>query len=265
MKIQGNTAWITGASAGIGGALALELFNRGATVVLSARNTRKLDELKDKLDSRAKGRRFVVPCDVTKPNEIAEAAARIKELVPRLDILVNNAGVSQRSYAVDTAIEIDRAIMEVNFFGAVGVTKAVLPWMIKNGGGHIVVISSMAGKYGFRMRTAYSASKHALHGFFETLRAELHEKNILVTLICPGRVKTDISINSLTGNGKKYGIMDAGQANGVPLDRCVRIIAQAIINNRKEVFIGLPERFLLAVKRICPPLYYLVVNRASPT
>jgi len=265
MKIQGNTAWITGASAGIGGALALELFNRGATVVLSARNTRKLDELKDKLDSRAKGRCFVVPCDVTKPNEIAEAAARIKELVPRLDILVNNAGVSQRSYAVDTAIEIDRAIMEVNFFGAVGVTKAVLPWMIKNGGGHIVVISSMAGKYGFRMRTAYSASKHALHGFFETLRAELHEKNILVTLICPGRVKTDISINSLTGNGKKYGIMDAGQANGVPLDRCVRIIAQAIINNRKEVFIGLPERFLLAVKRICPPLYYLVVNRASPT
>jgi len=265
MKIQGNTAWITGASAGIGGALALELFNRGATVVLSARNTRKLDELKDKLDSRAKGRCFVVPCDVTKPNEIAEAAARIKELVPRLDILVNNAGVSQRSYAVDTAIEIDRAIMEVNFFGAVGVTKAVLPWMIKNGGGHIVVISSMAGKYGFRMRTAYSASKHALHGFFETLRAELHDKNILVTLICPGRVKTDISINSLTGNGKKYGIMDAGQANGVPLDRCVRIIAQAIINNRKEVFIGLPERFLLAVKRICPPLYYLVVNRASPT
>jgi len=265
MNIQGKIAWITGASAGIGEALATELFNRGATVILSARNITRLDGLKNKLDAIDQGRCFVVPCDVTSPEQISNAAAHLKKLVPRLDILVNNAGVSQRSYALDTAIETDRAIMEVNFFGAVGVTKAVLPWMVGNGGGHIVVISSMAGKFGFRMRTAYSASKHALHGFFETLRAEVHSKNIHVTLICPGRVRTDISVNSLTGDGNKYGIMDKGQINGVPVEKCAGIIIKAIGNNRKEVFIGLPERFLLIVKRICPPLFYWVINRASPT
>jgi len=265
MKIQGKVAWITGASSGIGGALATELFGRGATVILSARNSANLDELKSKLDAIEKGRCFVLPCDVTVPAQITDTAEKIKMMVPRLDILVNNAGVSQRSYAVDTSVEVDRALMEVNFFGAVGVTKAVLPWMISNGGGGIVVISSMAGKFGFRMRTAYSASKHALQGFFETLRAELHDKNIQVTLVCPGRVRTDISINSLTGEGKKYGIMDSGQQNGVPVEKCASIIIRAIENNRKEVFIGLPERFLLIVKRICPPLFYWIVNRASPT
>jgi short-subunit dehydrogenase len=265
MKIQGRTAWITGASAGIGAALSRELFHRGATLILSARNINRLNELKNELDTIDKGRCFVIPCDVSRPDDIKQAALKLKELVPRLDILVNNAGVSQRSYALDTTIDIDRALMEVNFFGAVGITKAILPWMAANGGGHIVVISSIAGKFGFRMRTAYSASKHALNGYFESLRAELHDKKVNITIICPGRIKTDISLNSLTGDGKRYGKMDKGQANGVPVEKSVRIIAGAIEKNRKEVFIGMPERFLLMVKRTCPPLFYWIVNRASPT
>ncbi len=265
MKLQGKTAWITGASSGIGNALANELFNRGATVILSSRDVNKLSELKQKLDGISANRCHVIPLDVTKPAEIAQASAEIQKLVPRLDILVNNAGVSQRSEALNTSIDVDRALMEVNFFGALGVTKTVLPWMISNGGGNITVVSSMAGKYGFRMRSAYSASKHALHGFFETLRAECSDKNVTVTIICPGRVRTDISINSLTGEGKKYGKMDKGQANGVSVEKCVHIIANAIERDRKEVFIGFAERFLLLVKRILPPAYYWIVNRASPT
>jgi short-subunit dehydrogenase len=137
--------------------------------------------------------------------------------------------------------------------------------MISRGGGQIVLMSSMAGKYGFRMRSAYSASKHALHGFFETMRAELHDKNVKVVMICPGRIKTDISIHSLTGDGKIYGKMDQGQARGVPVEKCARIIVRAIRHNRKEVFIGRVELFLLTIKRICPPLFYWIVNRASPT
>jgi short-subunit dehydrogenase len=265
MKIQGKTAWITGASSGIGEALAIELFNKGATVILSARNTGKLVELKNRLDSLEQGRCHVIPCDVTRTRDIEEATTKVRQTVNRVDLLINNAGVSQRSYALETSLQVDRDLFEVNYFGAVSITKAVLPWMISMGGGHIVVMSSMAGKYGFRMRSAYSASKHALHGFFETLRAELHDKNIRVTLICPGRVKTDISINSVTGDGKKYGIMDTGQANGVPVGKCARIIVRAIQNNRKEVFIGTAELFLLSVKRICAPMYYWIVNRASPT
>jgi short-subunit dehydrogenase len=265
MKIQGKTAWITGASSGIGEALAIGLFNRGAHVVLSARNTDKLNSLKQKLDGLDKGRCFVIPCDVTKQDEIEKACGEIREAVDRVDILILNAGVSQRSFALDTELSVDRALFEVNFFGAVAVTKEILPWMISTGGGHVVVISSMAGKYGFRMRSAYSASKHALHGFYETLRAELHDKNIAVTLVCPGRIKTDISRNSVIGNGTRYGKMDSGQENGVPVERCADIIVRSIIKNRKEVFIGGKELFLLTIKRICPPLYYWIVNRASPT
>jgi dehydrogenase/reductase SDR family member 7B len=265
MKIEGKTVWITGASSGIGEALAVELFNGGATVILSARNLTRLNALQAKLDAADSGRCHVVPCDVTRLQEIEQSVEKVKQLVKRLDILVNNAGVSQRSYALETTVEVDRELLEVNFFSAVAVTKLVLPWMISTGGGQVVVISSMAGKFGFRMRSAYAASKHALHGFFETLRAELHDKHVGVTMICPGRVRTDISINSLTGDGKHYGIMDQGQAQGVPVEKCARIIGRAIRNERKEVFIGSRELLLLVIKRICPPLYYWIANHASPT
>jgi dehydrogenase/reductase SDR family protein 7B len=260
MKIQGKIVWITGASSGIGEALAEELFIQGATVILSARNLNKLNVIKTRFDSKEPGRCFVVVCDVTKQSDIDEAVDKVIQLVERIDILVNNAGVSQRSFALETAISVDRELFEVNFFGAIAITKGILPWMISLGGGHIVVISSMAGKYGFRMRSAYSASKHALHGFFETLRAELHDKQVKVTLVCPGRIKTEISIHSLKGDGNTYGKMDEGQAHGVPVEKCARIIVRAIKNNRKEVFIGGAELFLLAVKRICPPFYYWINN-----
>ncbi len=264
MKTNNKTAWITGASSGIGEALAMQLFSQGATVILSARNIDKLNKLKSSLDAIQTGRCHVIPCDVTSEVSVTNAAAQVMAVVERLDILINNAGVSQRSFALQTDISVDRALLEVNFFGSIMITKSILPWMISKGGGHIVVMSSMAGKYGFRMRSSYAASKHALHGFYETLRAEVHDQNVNITLICPGRIKTDISVNSLTGDGSKYGIMDAGQSNGVPVDRCARIVIKAIQRNRKEVFIGGPELFLLMVKRICTPLYYWIVNRASP-
>ena len=167
MKIQGKTVWITGASSGIGEALATELFSQGAIVILSARNMNKLNSLKARLDAEEQGRCYVVPCDVTRSSDIEEASRKVNELTGGVDILINNAGVSQRSFAMDTSLQVDREIFEVNFFGAVAITKAVLPRMISRGGGHIVVISSMAGKYGFRMRSAYSASKHALQGFLK--------------------------------------------------------------------------------------------------
>jgi dehydrogenase/reductase SDR family member 7B len=265
MKIQGNTVWITGASSGIGEALANELFSQGATVILSSRSTRKLEEIKARFDQIDPGRCFVVPCDITRSESIDHALETVKQKIGHVDILINNAGVSQRSSALDTSMKVVRELFEVNFFGSVAVTTGILPWMISKGGGHVVVISSMAGKFGFRMRSSYSASKHALHGFFETLRSELNDKNIRVTLICPGRIKTDISIHSLTGEGKRYGIMDEGQARGVPVEKCAQIIARAIRHNRKEVYIGNVEILLLLIKRLCSPLFYLIANHVSPT
>ncbi len=265
MKIDGKVAWITGASSGIGEALAAELFNRGATVILSARSAAKLEEIKARFEEKSPGRCIVVPCDVTKISSVKEAIDQVKKLAGCVDILVNNAGVSQRSYALNTSLEVDREIFEVNFFGAVAVTKGIAPLMVGRSSGHIVVISSMAGKYGFRMRSAYSASKHALQGYFETLRAELHQDNIQVTIVCPGRIKTDISVHSLMGDGQTYGKMDKGQVQGVPVEKCARIIVRGIEHNRKEIFIGKRELLLLIIKRLCPPLYYKIVNHASPT
>jgi short-subunit dehydrogenase len=122
----------------------------------------------------------------------------------------------------------------------------------------------MAGKFGFWMRSSYSASKHALHGFFESLRAELHHANIQVTLVCPGRINTPISVTSLTGTGQPYGIMDEGQINGVSAEKCARKIARAISCNRKEIFIGSAERLLLIIKRFCPSLFYRILNGLEP-
>jgi short-subunit dehydrogenase len=265
MKIEGKVAWITGASSGIGAALAGELFEGGATVVISARSASRLEEIKARLEKKAPGRCFAVPLDVTNKISVQEAVKQVKLLTGRVDILINNAGVSQRSYALDTSLEVDRELFEVNFFGAVAVTKGIAPLMISQGSGHIVVISSMAGKYGFRMRSAYSASKHALQGYFETLRAELYQDNIQVTIVCPGRIKTDISIHSLMGDGQTYGKMDKGQALGVPVEKCAKIIVRAIEHNRKEIFIGKRELLLLIIRRVCPPLYYKIANSASPT
>jgi dehydrogenase/reductase SDR family protein 7B len=265
MKIEGKVAWITGASSGIGAALATALFDRGATVILSARSAVKLEEIKVRFDEKVPGRCLVIPCDVTNKSSVQEAIDQVKHLAGRVDILINNAGVSQRSYALNTSLEVDRELFEVNFFGAVAVTKGIAPLMVTQGSGHIVVISSMAGKYGFRMRSSYSASKHALQGYFETLRAELYRDNIQVTIVCPGRIKTDISVHSLMGDGQTYGKMDKGQAQGVPVEKCAKIIVRAIEHNRKEIFIGKRELLLLIIKRVCPPMFYKIVNQASPT
>jgi len=265
MKIEGKVAWITGASSGIGAALAARLFDDGATVILSARSAGKLLQIKAQLDRKALGRCIVIPCDVTSSTSIQEAVDEVKKQAGRVDLLINNAGVSQRSYALETTLEVDRELFEVNFFGAIAITKGIAPLMVSQGSGHIVVISSMAGKYGFRMRSAYSASKHALQGYFETLRAELYQDNVQVTIVCPGRIRTDISVHSLTGDGKTYGKMDKGQLQGIPAEKCAKIIVRGIIHNRKEIFIGKRELLLLIIKRVCPPLYYKIVSKTSPT
>lgn len=264
MEFGGKTVWITGASSGIGKALALEFFRRGAAVVLSARSADKLGELKEILDGIETGRCHVVPCDVTDPESVRRAAGAVKSAIGRLDILVNNAGVSQRSTALETESRVERALFEVNFFGAVAVTRNALPWMIETGGGRIVVIGSMAGKFGFPMRSTYCASKHALQGYFETLRAELRGTGVGVTLVCPGRIRTDISIHSLKGDGTVYGRMDAGQERGMPVERCARIIVEAVRRRRKEILIGAPERLLYFIRRFCPPLFYGITERINP-
>jgi short-subunit dehydrogenase len=201
--------------------------------------------------------------DVTKKENIMNSVETVTKTHKRVDILINNAGVSQRGLVVETPVEVDRMILETDFFGAVTLTKALLPYMIRQGGGQLVAISSMTGLYGFPMRSAYASAKHALRGFFETIALELWDQNIKVTLVYPGRIHTDISIHSLDKDGKPYGIMDPGQVKGIPVETCARKIIRAVERNKRTLLLGRGEIFLYSLKKFVPPVFYLIARKIS--
>ncbi|MCP3928039.1 MAG: SDR family oxidoreductase [Bacteroidetes bacterium] len=260
MNYEHKIVWITGASSGIGKAMAEEYAQKGAFVILSSRNVEKLQAIKDGIGSQG----AVVPLDLSDENSIMRAVEEVMKKYEKVDILVNNGGISQRSLVVETPLEVDRKLFEVNYFGNIALTKAVLPYMIKNKGGSIGVISSITGKFGFPLRASYAASKHALHGFYETLRAETQDHGINVTIICPGRIKTDISINALNKRGEPSGEMDPGQANGMPAEKCAAKIVRAIEKNKKEVLVGGTDIIMVYIRRFLPFLYYKIVSKIDP-
>jgi short-subunit dehydrogenase len=182
----------------------------------------------------------------------------------RIDILVNNGGISQRALTVETDLEVDRRIMEVNYFGQVALTKAVLPFMLQQKDGHLVVLSSLTGKFGFPLRSAYAASKHALHGFFETLWLENRDHGLRVTLVNPGRIRTQVSVNALTKDGTPSGEMDPGQAKGMSAKKCAHQILTAVHRNQFELTIGsLGEQFMVWLKRHFPGLFHALVRKVA--
>lgn len=147
-----------------------------------------------------------------------------------------------------------RKVMDIDFYAPVVLTKSILPRMIKQGGGQLVVTTSIAGRFGFPMRCAYSSAKHALYGFFETVQAENYKDNIRVTIVCPGRVRTNISLHALERDGRQHGKMDAGQAGGISPERAARIIVRAIYRRRREVLVGSNELLMAHIKRFFPEL-----------
>jgi short-subunit dehydrogenase len=259
-NLKGKVVWITGATFGIGEELAYAFAREGSFLVLSARNKEKLEQVKVTcLESTPKC--WVQPVDLSDTSQLESVAENVLALTGRIDLLINNAGRSQRSLAKETSLEIDRNIMELNFFSVVALTKLVLPQMLKNGSGQIVVISSISGKLGFPMRTAYAASKHAIQGYFESLRAELINDNIKITIVSPGRIKTNISVNALTKDGSAYNRMDEGQANGMRAGLCAAKIVKAIKRERKEFLVGKTEILMVHIRRFLPALYYKLVTR----
>lgn len=256
--LKDKVVWITGASKGIGKALAIELSREGARVILSARS---IDELKA-VQSQCKNpeRHFVLPMDVKAQGEFHALVDKAVDKMGRLDVLVNNAGISNRSLGAETKLEVDREIMEVNYFGPVALTKAVLPVMQRQGAGQIVVVSSLLGKLGAPTRTSYAASKHAVHGFFDSLRAEIANQGIGVTLVCPGFVKTEISFSSLNADGSRFGKMDPNQAGGMDARVCARKLMRAIERRRNEVIIARWEGVAVALKRFAPWLLTRLLN-----
>jgi short-subunit dehydrogenase len=253
-----QVVWITGASAGIGKAIAQEYHRRGWHVVLSARSAGKLEAIAEDLGSRV----TVLPIDVTDRSQIASAVCEIRQHLGRLDLLVNNAGISQRSKIIDTEIHVFRRLMEVNYLGSVQTTKIALDLLLETKG-HVAVISSVAGKIGAPLRSGYAASKHALHGFFDCLRAEHHRDGLGVTIVCPGYVNTDVDVNALGNDGKPTGNEDADNRNGLSPDEVARRMANAIAKNKAEIYIGGKEVLAIYLKRYVPGvLRRLLANRS---
>jgi len=261
-SFEGKKVWITGASSGIGEALAYEWSKLGAQLILSARRESELERVK--ATCVRSDRCMVAPLDLSRQEDIEAMADKVLQQFGTVDVLVNNGGISQRSLAIETDVAVDRRIMDVDYFSGVILAKKLLPAMVANGGGHIIAISSIVGKFGFPLRSAYSAAKHAMHGFYESLWAELHTQGIRVTVVCPGRILTNISLNALTKDGAPHGEMDHGQANGISAETCARKIIKAAQKDKKEVYIGKKDLLMIYFKRYIPWLYYKLVSRVQP-
>ncbi|MEY4603220.1 MAG: hypothetical protein RIT43_512 [Bacteroidota bacterium] len=259
---KNKVVWLTGASSGIGEALAFSLSHMGAQVVLSARNSTSLERV---LQTLPEGNHMVLPLDLEHSEDFEIKAKQVVEKYGRIDILINNGGLSQRSTAGETPLEVDRRIMEINYFGNIALTKAVLPFMRQQGRGQILIISSIAGKFGFFLRSAYSASKHALHGFYESLLLEEEKNGVSVTIACPGKINTNISLNALNAEGSAHGVMDHNQETGMPAAECAAQLLKALERKKKEVLIGNKEVLAVKIKRFFPWLFWRIIRKQSAT
>ncbi len=264
MNIQKKVIWITGASSGIGEALAYEFNKKGAHLILSSRRVEELERVKEACENSDETVR-ILPLDLAETDTMEQKTAEAKELFGSLDMLINNGGISQRAYAVDAKLDTIRKIMEVNFFGTVALTKAVLPGFIEQKSGHIVVISSVMGKIGTKYRSTYAASKHALHGWFDCLRHEVYEHNIDVSLVCPGFVKTDVTVNALTADGKKYDKMESAQKSALPPEEFAKKLIPQLAKKKEEIYIGGSEILAIYVKRFNSTLLNKILRRIKVT
>jgi dehydrogenase/reductase SDR family protein 7B len=264
MSFSNKVVWITGASSGIGKALAIELSKQNATLILSSRKTSTLELVKQACTEPSKVK--ILALDLEDAKTLHQKATAAIALFGGVDILVNNGGVSQRSFAKDTEISVDKRIMDVNYMGTITLTKALLPHFITKKRGHFVTTTSIVGKIGTPLRSSYAASKHALHGFFDSLRAEVYEDQISVTLVCPGFVTTNVSKNALTGDGSPQQTMDKATQNGIAPAHFARLMAKAIQQEKEEVYIaGFKEKLAVFVKRLYPKLLSKMIRKLSVT
>ena len=261
--LKNKVIWITGASSGIGEALVYALSAKGARLILSARRKAELERVKGNCPVAVQPQIRTLPLDLEKPETLPLSTEAAIQIFGHVDILINNSGITQRSFAADASMDVYRRLMEVNFFGPVALTKCLLPHFTKHKNGHFVNISSLAGKLGTPYRSGYAAAKHALHGFFDSLRAEHHKDHIRVTMICPGFIRTNLTLSALTADGSPLNKMDQAQYKGKPADWCARKIVSAIENKKQEVYIGGREVLAVYLKRLFPRLFSRIIRKVA--
>jgi len=260
----GKVVWVTGASSGIGEALVYEFIERGATVIASSNDLPELERVKSNCRDK-KEMVNCVPFDLADTSDITRIVEQQINIFKRIDFVLNIGGISQRARIDETPLWLDRKIFEINFFGTIAFTKAILPYMIKQQSGHILATSSISGRFGFPLRSAYSASKQALHGFFETLYLENKKFNIRASVIIPGRVRTSISLHALNSEGKEHGKLDDGQAGGVTPQKAAQTIIKGIRRNKREILVGKGELTMLYIRRYFPWLFFRIADKIKST
>lgn len=256
---DGQRIWITGASSGIGEALAYALAGQGARLVLSARRVAELERVRAACAQPEQ--HLVYPLDMAVPDSFAAAVQALEAQHGPIDVLILNAGIAQRSWARDTSVAVDRQLMTINFLGPIALSKALLPSMLVRGQGRLVVISSVMGKVGTPRRTGYAASKHALHGYFDSLRAELAGSGIRIQLVCPGFIHTQLPHAALLGDGSPQGHADALPRQGLAPARCAQQIVRGLARGRDEFCVGGAERHATWLGRWFPGLYRWLLRR----
>ncbi|MCG9793864.1 SDR family oxidoreductase [Flavobacterium algicola] len=258
MHFKNKIVWITGASSGIGKELAYQLSRQGAILILTATNKSALEQLKVEL---ANSKVDILPFDLLKIDAIPQLVSDAIAINGQIDFVIQSAGQSQRSMAVDTGMGVYERLMNLNYFAPVALTQAILPHFIKRDAGSMTVISSIAGLIGFPLRSSYSASKHAIKGYLETLQCEIYKTNIHVSIVYPGRINTDISKNALSGDGQRFGDTDENSDAGMEVDLCVKKIISGILKKKKVIYILKAERLLFWLWWFIPNLYYKIAHK----
>jgi short-subunit dehydrogenase len=244
--------WVTGASSGIGRALALAWSQAGAKLVISARDATRLCQVQSECRHPEDVR--IIPLDLGELDTLPQQTREAHSAWGRVDVMVHCAGIALREPAVSTPLALDQKIMNVNYFGPMLITKLLLPEMLRQGAGHFVVLSSLSGRYGVPRLSAYAAAKHALHGYFESLRAETHAAGIRVTMVVPGFIRTPIVEHALTGSGAQYGRSLAAYQQGMDPALCAEQILRGVLRQREEFAVGGWEVLTLCLHRMAPRL-----------
>ena len=256
--------WITGASSGIGEALTYKLAQDGAKLIISARREEELKRVQQQCGG---ANVFILPLDLEAPDSFALKVQEAIAAFGQIDIMIHNGGISQRSLVKDTLPAVQRKVMEVDYFSYIELTRLLLPHWQQRKSGHVVVISSVMGKIGTPLRSAYAAAKHALHGFFDCLRTEVWKDNIKVTLIMPGYIRTQVSLNAVTASGEKLNQVGKNIGHGYPADKTAEQILKAIQKGKNEKYVGRPrsqEWLALHIMRLFPTLAFKVFKNAVP-
>lgn len=266
-SVQGAVVVITGASSGLGKECARVFHAAGARLVLCGRDASRLQQVVQELTASSTDAQqqtytpSTVVFDLADADTVDRAAEEILKCYGQVDVLINNAGISYRGNILETHMSVHRDVMETNYFGTIALTQALLPSMVRRRSGHIVVISSVQGKIAIPHRSAYAASKHATQAYFDCLRAEIERYQIPVTVISPGYIRTDLSVNAVTGDGSKYGVVDKTTASGRDPRDVAQLVLKAVRQRSKDVVVaGLVPNLAIYLRTLWPALFFKIMS-----